>query len=44
MVPYTVAEQFLNQSSYLLYGSNVTSCVAVSITIYSDNSINMGVL
>jgi hypothetical protein len=36
MVPYMMVEQFLNQSSRLLYGSNLTlSFIAVSITTYS---------
>jgi hypothetical protein len=35
MVSYMTTEQFLNQSSCLLYGSNLTGCIAVSVTIYS---------
>jgi hypothetical protein len=41
MVPYTMVEQFLNQSSRLLYGSNLTlSLIAISITIYSFKVIS----
>jgi len=37
VVPYMMIEQFLNQSSRMLYGSNLTlSFIAVSVTIYSS--------